>query len=163
MAATLTDSLSEIIEPIVASEGMELVSIDYARESRGWVLRLYVDTAGGVTIDQCARLSRQLGDVLDVKDIVSHPYTLEVSSPGLNRMLKREKDFIAYRGKTITVKTAEPFEQRRNFEGTLLTYSEGAITMDVDNREVTIPLSHITKAQVKYQFPDRKKNKQRKS
>jgi len=92
MTTILTDALWEVIEPIVASEEMELVNIDYVRESRGWILRLYVDTPEGVTIDHCARLSRQLGDVLDVKDIVPHPYILEVSSPGLNRILRKEKD-----------------------------------------------------------------------
>jgi ribosome maturation factor RimP len=163
MTITLTDAIRELIEPIVSSEGMELVNIDYVRESRGWVLRLYVDTAGGVTIDHCARLSRQLGDVLDVKDIVPHPYRLEVSSPGLNRILKKEKDFITYRGETITVKTSEPIEQRKNFQGKLLGYKEGTITMHVDNHEVIIPLPLITKAQLKYQFPDHKRNKQRKT
>ena len=163
MTTTLIDALWELIEPIVSSEGMELVNIDYVRESRGWVLRLYVDTAGGVTIDHCARLSRQLGDVLDVKDIVPHPYILEVSSPGLNRILKREKDFITYRGETITVKTSEPVEQRKNFKGKLLDCKEGTITVDTGNQEVAIPLSLITKAQLKYQFPDHKRKKQRKS
>ena len=163
MTTTLTDALWELIEPIVSSEGMELVNIDYVRESRGWVLRLYVDTAEGVTIDHCARLSRQLGDVLDVKDIVPHPYILEVSSPGLNRILKREKDFITYRGETITVKTSQPVEKRKKFHGKLLDCSEGTITLHADNHEVSIPLSLITKAQLKYQFPDHKRNKERKS
>ena len=163
MTTTLTDALWDLIEPIVSSEGMELVDIDYLRESHGWVLRLYVDTPTGVSIDHCARLSRQLGDVLDVKDIVPHPYTLEVSSPGLNRILKKEKDFIAYRGETITVKTSEPVEQRRKFQGKLLECTEGTITLETDNSNVHIPLSLIARAQIKYQFPDHKKNKQRKS
>ena len=163
MTVTLTDALWELIEPVISSEGMELVTIDYVRESRGWVLRLYVDTAAGVTIDHCARLSRQLSDILDVKDIVPHPYILEVSSPGLNRILKKEQDFITYCGETITVKTSEPVEQRKNFKGKLLDCKEGTITVDADNQEVAIPLSLITKAQLKYQFPDHKTKKQRKS
>jgi len=163
MTVTLTDALWEFIEPVIASEGMELVTIDYVRESRGWVLRLYVDTEAGVTIDRCAQLSRQLGDILDVKDIVPHPYILEVSSPGLNRILKKEKDFITYRGQMITVKTSEPVEERKNFKGKLLDCREGTITVDADNRQVTIPLSLITKAQLKYQFPDHTRKKQRKS
>ena len=163
MTVTLTDALWELIEPVISSEGMELVTIDYVRESRGWVLRLYVDTAAGVTIDHCARLSRQLSDILDVKDIVPHPYILEVSSPGLNRILKKEHDFITYRGETITVKTSEPVEQRKKFHGKLLDCREGTITLHADNHEVSIPLSLITKAQIKYQFPDHKRNKERKS
>jgi len=163
MTVTLTDALWELIEPVISSEGMELVTLDYVRESRGWVLRLYVDTEAGVTIDRCAQLSRQLGDLLDVKDIVPHPYILEVSSPGLNRILKKEKDFITYRGQMITVKTSEPVEERKNFKGKLLDCREGTITVDADNRQVTIPLSLITKAQLKYQFPDHTRKKQRKS
>ena len=163
MTVTLTEALWELIEPVIAYEGMELVTIDYLRESRGWVLRLYVDTEGGVTIDRCAQLSRQLSDILDVKDIVPHPYILEVSSPGLNRILKKEKDFITYRGEMITVKTSEPVEQRKNFKGKLLDCKEGTITVDTDNHEVAIPLSLITKAQLKYQFPDHTRKKQRKS
>ena len=163
MTTTLTDALWDIIEPIVSSEGMELVAIDYVRESHGWVLRLYVDTPSGVTIDHCARLSRQLGDVLDVKDIVPHAYTLEVSSPGLNRILKKEKDFLTYRGEVITVKTSEPVEQRKKFQGKLLECTEGTIILKADNREVRIPLSLIVKAQIKYEFPDHKQNKPRKS
>jgi ribosome maturation factor RimP len=163
MTVTLTDALWELIEPVISSEGMELVTLDYVRESRGWVLRLYVDTEAGVTIDRCAQLSRQLGDLLDVKDIVPHRYILEVSSPGLNRILKKEKDFITYRGQMITVKTSEPVEERKNFKGKLLDCREGTITVDADNRQVTIPLSLITKAQLKYQFPDHTRKKQRKS
>ena len=163
MTTTLTDALWELIEPIVSSEGMGLVNIDYVRESRGWILRLYVDTAEGITIDHCARLSPQLGDVLDVKDIVPHPYILEVSSPGLNRILKEEKDFITYRGETITVKTSQPVGQRKNFQGVLLECKEGSITLNTDNHEVSIPLALITKAQIKYRFPDHKRNKQKKS
>jgi len=159
MTGTFTDALWELIEPIIVSEGLELVTIDYVRESHGWVLRLYVDTEEGVTIDHCARLSRQLSDILDVKDIVPHPYILEVSSPGLNRILKKEKDFIAYRGETITVKTSAPVEERKNFKGTLLDCTEGTITVDVDNHHVAIPLSLISKARLKYQFPDHTRKK----
>ena len=161
MTTTLTDAITELIEPILSSEGMELVNIDYVRESRGWVLRLYIDTAEGVTIDHCARLSGQLGDLLDVKDIVPHPYILEVSSPGLNRILKKEKDFTTYRGETITVKTSEPIEQRKNFQGTLLGCREGTITLKADDHEVIIPLPLIIRARIKYQFPDHKRNKKK--
>ena len=161
MTTTLTDAISELIDPILLSEGVELVTVDYLRESRGWVLRVYVDTPEGVTIDHCARLSRQLGDLLDVKDIVPHPYTLEVSSPGLNRILKKEKDFITYCGETITVKTSEPVCQRRHFQGTLTGCREGSITMSVDGHPVTIPLSRIAKAHINYQFPERKRNRQK--
>ena len=163
MAKSLIEAITELTEPIISSEGLELIDVEYQKESRGWILRFYVDTAGGVTISHCSRLNQQIGDILEVKDIIPHGFILEVSSPGLNRILKREKDFITHCGETITVKTSEPIEQRKNFQGKRLGYKEGTITVNVDNHEVVIPLPLITRARIKYQFPDHKKNKQKKS
>ena len=156
------DAITELTEPIIASEGLELIDVEYQKESRGWVLRFYVDTEGGVTINHCSRLSQQIGDVLEVKDIIPHGYVLEVSSPGLNRILKREKDFIGSIGKTVKVKTFEPIEQRKNFQGTLLDCSQERVTLKIDSQDVIIPLSLISKAQSVYHFPDSSGKKQKK-
>ena len=86
-------AVSKIVEPIVASQGMELVAVEYKREARGWVLRIYLDKKGGVSLDDCVLVSNEVGTVLDVEDLFESPYTLEVSSPGLNRILKKERDF----------------------------------------------------------------------
>ena len=162
MTKNLIDAITELAEPIISSEGLELIDVEYQKESRGWVLRFYVDTEGGVTINHCSRLSQQIGDILEVKDIIPHGYVLEVSSPGLNRILKREKDFFGSIGKTIKVKTSQPIEQRKNFQGTLLDCKQEKVTLEIDNQDVIIPLSLISKAHSVYHFPDSSGKKQKK-
>jgi ribosome maturation factor RimP len=162
MTQNLIEAITELTEPIISSEGLELIDVEYQKESRGWVLRFYVDTEGGVTINHCSRLSQQIGDVLEVKDIIPHGYVLEVSSPGLNRILKREKDFIGSIGKIVKVKTFEPIEQRKNFQGTLLDCSQEQVRLKIDSQDVIIPLSLISKAQSVYHFPDSSGKKQKK-
>ena len=161
MIKTLIETLRELIEPILLTEGMELIDIDYRQESRGWVLRFYIDKEGGLTLNHCSRVSTQIGYLLEVKDLIPHRYTLEVSSPGLNRPLKREKDFKTYVGEMVQVKTSQPIDQRRNFTGKLLGYKEGEIMIGSDNQEFLIPISCISKANLQYQFPDPKNKKKK--
>ena len=161
MTETLIESIRELVEPLILSEGIELVDIECHQESRGWILRIYVDSKGGLTLSHCSSLSEQIGDLFEVKDIIPHSYTLEVSSPGLNRTLKREKDFIIYVGETIKVKTSKPIDQRRNFKGKLLGYREGKVMLSSDNQELFIPISLISKANIQYKFPDPKNKKVR--
>lgn len=140
------DRIRVIADPILSNEGMELVEIEYRRESKGWVLRLYIDKAGGVTLDDCTRISQEVGRSLDVEDFISTPYTLEISSPGLPRPLKKEKDFMKYRNQMIKVKTFDPIENRRQFKGKLLGISEDRIEIEMDGGVFQIPLSNVAKA-----------------
>ncbi len=142
----IVDRVCAIVNPVVSDEGMELVEVEYRRESRGWVLRLYIDKAGGVTLDDCTRISQEVGRSLDVEDLISVPYTLEVSSPGLNRPLRKEEDFIRYRNQNIKVKTLNPIENRRQFRGKLLGVLENRIEIEIDERIFQIPLSNVAKA-----------------
>ncbi len=148
----IIDRVKAIAHPILASEGMELVEVDYRRESRGWVLRLYLDKDGGITLDDCTRISQEVGRSLDVEDLILTPYTLEVSSPGLNRPLKDEKDFIRYGGHVIKVKTFNPIENRRQFKGKLLRVLEERIEMETEGKIFQIPLSNIAKANLVFEF-----------
>jgi ribosome maturation factor RimP len=125
---------------------MELVEIEYRRESKGWVLRLYIDKPDGVTLDDCTRISQEVGRSLDVEDFISIPYTLEISSPGLTRPLKKEKDFVKYRNHIIKVKTVDPVENRRQFKGKLLGISEKRIQIEMNGGVFQIPLSNVAKA-----------------
>ncbi len=142
----IVDRVRLIVDPVLLDEGIELVDIEYRRESRGWVLRLYLDKEGGITLDDCKRVSQEVGRILDVEDFIQTPYTLEVSSPGLSRRLKSEKDFMKYRGHLVKVKTFAPLENRRQFKGTLLGISEGRLEIESDGRIIQIPLSNIAKA-----------------
>jgi ribosome maturation factor RimP len=146
MAKEIVDRVSAIADPILSNEGMELVEIEYRRESKGWVLRLYIDKEGGVTLDDCTRISQEVGRSLDVEDFISTPYTLEVSSPGLARPLKKEKDFMKYRNHMIKVKTIDPIENRRQFKGKLLGITENRIEIAMDGGVFQILLSNVAKA-----------------
>jgi ribosome maturation factor RimP len=146
MEGEIVDRVRAMAEPILLDEGMELIDVEYRRESKGWVLRLTLDKEGGVTLDDCTRISQEVGRSLDVEDFVQAPYTLEVSSPGLTRPLKTEKDFMKYRQRLIKVKTVDPMENRRQFKGRLLGVSENRIEMQVDGGIFQIPLSNVAKA-----------------
>jgi ribosome maturation factor RimP len=152
MSKEIIDRVWAIANPILLSEGMELVEIEYRRETRGWVLRLYIDKEGGVTLDDCTRISQEVGSSLDVEDFISTPYTLEVSSPGLTRSLKAEKDFIRYCDHLIKVKTLIPIENRRQFKGRLLKFSENRIEIETEGRIFQIPLSNVAKANLEIEF-----------
>jgi len=146
MPEEIANRVQAIADPILSEERMELVKIEYRREAKGWVLRLYIDKEGGVTLDDCSRISQAVGRSLDVEDFILNPYTLEVSSPGLNRPLKNEKDFIRYRNRLIKVKTIDPVGNRRQFKGKLLGASENRIEIEMDGGVLQIPLSNVAKA-----------------
>ncbi len=146
MSREIEDRVRGIVDSILSNEGMELVEIEYRRESKGWVLRLYIDKAGGVTLDDCTHISQEVGRSLDVEDFIAIPYTLEVSSPGLTRPLKKEKDFMKYRNQIIKVKTINPIENRRQFKGKLLGISENRIEIAMDGGVFQILLSNVAKA-----------------
>jgi len=148
----IIDRVQTLIDPILSSEGMELVEIEYRREARGWTLRLYIDKEGGVTLDDCTRISQEVGRILDVEDFILDPYTLEVSSPGLTRPLKKEKDFIKYRSRQVKVKTFEPVENRRYFKGRLVGISDGLIEIELKEGVFQIPLSNVAKANLEIEF-----------
>jgi ribosome maturation factor RimP len=152
MPKEIIDRVYSIACPILLNEGMELVDIEYRREAKGWVLRLYIDKEGGVTLDDCTHVSQELGRNLDVEDFILNPYTLEISSPGLNRPLKTEKDFIKFRNRLIKVKTVDPIQNRRQFRGKLIGISENCIEIEVDGGVFKIPLSNVVKANLEIDF-----------
>jgi len=152
MYSGIAESVRRIVTPVLASEGMELIDIEYRREGRGWVLRLFIDKKGGVTLDDCTNVSHQIGDLIEVKDIIDHPYTLEVSSPGLNRPLKNISDFERFKGKKVKIKARKLIDGRRNFRGTLMGYHQGTVRIAIDSEIYKIPYKEIIKANVIYDF-----------
>lgn len=150
--AVITGRVTDLIEPILLELGFELVDVDYLSEHGKWVLRIYIDKASGVTIDDCARISRELGDLIDIKDIVRHKYVLEVSSPGLNRPLKKEADFDRAIGKKIKVKMKMPVNGRRNFSGYLQDVRDHIIYIEDEGGLIALSWPEIDKANLVYEF-----------
>lgn len=150
--ALIRNQVFDIACPVVEDIGFELIDVEYLTMNGRWVLRLYVDKEGGVTIDDCVSVSRELGDLLDVKDVISHEYVLEVSSPGLNRPLKREKDFIKFTGKKIKCRMTDPVDGQKNFSGLLKGIKEGRILLKIESGMVELPLDGIEKANLVYEF-----------
>jgi ribosome maturation factor RimP len=148
----MMDRVKATANSILSSEDMELVDVEYRREPGGWVLRLMIDKIGGVTLDDCTRVSQEMGRSLDVEDLISNPYHLEVSSPGLDRPLKNERDFIRFSGRPIRVKTIDPIGNQKNFKGKLRTCLEGRIEMETDGGIVEIPLSKIARANLEVEL-----------
>lgn len=139
-----------LLEPVIASEGFEVLEIEYRREAPGWVLRIYIDQEDGVAVDDCARISHVVGDVLDVAEVVNVPYHLEISSPGLDRPLRKVEHFRKHIGSIVKVRSAAPIEGRKKFKGRLTDAGAESITLDCDGQECIIPLSFLERAQLCY-------------
>jgi ribosome maturation factor RimP len=146
------DQIRGTAEALLKAEGMELIDLEFRKEGRGWVLRIYMDKPGGVTLDDCADISRQLGDILEVEELVPHSYTLEVSSPGLDRPLKNERDFIKSLGKLIQLSTNIPYQGQTFFKGILLDYqTSGCLRLAEPKKILEIPVGSIIKARLVFE------------
>ena len=141
-------------EPLIAAEGLELLDLEFLKEHGGWVLRLFIDKPGGVVgVEECAIASRAVDKALDVEDIIPHEYSLEVSSPGLNRPLKKLGHYEKVKGQQVRLKTFAPlFEPpRKNFLGTLSDVSSDAVTVVVEGAGAfTIKLKDIARANLEF-------------
>jgi ribosome maturation factor RimP len=144
--ALVTQSVTELIEPGLLADGLELVDVEFKKEGKNWILRIYIDREGGVTLSDCQKVSRLAGDLIEVEEVIEPVYTLEVSSPGLNRVLKKEKDFLKYSGKKIYVQCHAPMDGRKKFTGTLTGFIDQSIHLEVDGQHYTIPLNLVAKA-----------------
>jgi ribosome maturation factor RimP len=151
-ARTVTQEVTDLVAPILEEMGYELVDVAWVMKSGRWVLQLFIDKEGGVTIDDCAAVSGEIGDLIDVRDIIPHGYVLEVSSPGLDRPLKKLKDFRGAIGRKVKIRTARPKEGRRNFTGRLERVEEDVITLLVDGTEQSFVLEELEKANLVYEF-----------
>jgi ribosome maturation factor RimP len=116
------------------------------------VLRVFIDKEGGVTIDDCALVSRELGTLLDIHDMIPGSYTLEVSSPGLTRALRKPEDFLKFKGKKVRIKTNKDFERRKIFIGRLLEFNDGLVTVQTEAGNFSIPYVDIEKANLELDF-----------
>ncbi|HBL52771.1 MAG TPA: ribosome maturation factor RimP, partial [Syntrophaceae bacterium] len=124
MTDDLKDKIWQLAEPVATSEGMELIHVECVKMHLRWVFRLFLDKEGGVTLDDCTTVSNQLGDILDVHDLSRGPYTLEVSSPGIDRPISRDQDFEKFLGAKVKIRTHVKIEGIKNFQGVLEDYKE---------------------------------------
>ena len=137
-----------LAEPLCNAEGMELVFAEFQVEPGGRILRLYIDQPGGVTLDDCAIISRQLSDLLDVSLDSEEPYNLEVSSPGTNRPLGKLEDFTRFKGQEAKIQVSQPIDGQKNFKGTLMGTEDKKVTILTNDKTVAIRFDTITKARL---------------
>lgn len=150
---TIVQRVTEIARPILDSMGLELVEVVYSSGGRKGLLRVFIDKKEGVTLEDCTRVSEYLGHALDVEDPIPVSYTLEVSSPGLDRPFKSREDFVRSLGKLVKVKTLEPIDRDRSFVGRLSAIEETGIQMTLTNgRRVLIPFDKIASARLEVEF-----------
>ncbi|MFQ5354064.1 MAG: ribosome maturation factor RimP [Thermodesulfobacteriota bacterium] len=152
-SGSLSARLEKVAEPVVECSGFELVDLACVSEHGRTVLRLFIDKPGGVTIDDCATLSRELGAVLDVEDLLPGRYSLEVSSPGLERVIKKEKDFLRFTGRLVKITTREPIEGRSHFKVRLSAVNDGELeVIDDSEKRWAIKMENIQRANLVAEF-----------
>lgn len=145
----LDSTLSQMTRRVVESMGYELVGVEYlGRGGDRAILRVYIDKEAGITLEDCAEVSHQLSGVLDVEDPIPGRYSLEVSSPGLNRPLVYPEHFERFRGHRVKLRLAEKVEGRRNLEGSLLGLADGLIQLEVEGRTWEVPLAAVESARL---------------
>ena len=139
--------------PVMEENGFELVDVEYVKEAGTWYLRAYIDKPGGFTVDDCEMVSRKLGDWLDKEDFIDESYILEVSSPGLGRPLKKEKDFKRSLGEQVEIRLYKAVDRQKEFVGALKAYDENTVTIEYeDGAESTFERKDIALIRLAFDF-----------
>ncbi len=142
----------ELLQPITDSHNFELVDVEYVKEGGNFFLRAYIDKEGGITIDDCELVSRALSDKLDEKDFIDDAYILGVSSPGLGRPLKKDKDFQRSLGDEVEIRTYKAVNKQKEFTGILKSFDSETVTIDVDEEEMTFERKDIALIRLAFDF-----------
>lgn len=142
----------EMAAPLASELGLELVDVEYVKEGGSWILRLFIDKEGGVSHDDCQALSEKIDPLLDQEDLIPHSYFLEVSSPGVERPLKKKEDFDRYLGSRVKIKTFAPIGGQKNWTGILMGTEEENVVLTVDEKRVLIPLDQVASARLAPEF-----------
>jgi ribosome maturation factor RimP len=152
----ITELVDELVTPILDDMSLELVDVEYVKEGSNWFLRVFVDKDSGVDIEECGIVSERLSEKLDELDPITHNYFLEVSSPGAERPLKKERDFEKAIGKNVLVKTYEPINGEKAIEGKLLSYNGDSLSIEMTiktrKKQVDIPMEKVAKARLAVTF-----------
>ena len=144
----VTEKVEALARPVIEDEGCELWSVEYVREAGSWYLRVFIDKEGGIEIDDCQELSGRLEEILDARDLIRTSYILEVSSPGLDRELKKPKDFQREQGKLVDVSLFAPLDGEKVITGQLKSYDGENVTVD----ERVIPMDKVAKVNLHIDF-----------
>lgn len=134
----------QLLQPILSEKQFELVDVEYVKEAGDWYLRAYIDKPGGITIDDCEEVSRALSDLLDAADFISDAYILEVSSPGLTRPLKKDKDYDRNIGKLIELRLYQPVDRKKEMTATLVSYDKDTVTVSGEGTEYVLEKKNIS-------------------
>jgi ribosome maturation factor RimP len=141
-----------MLAPIVEGRGFELVDVEYVKEAGCWYLRGYIDKEGGITVNDCEEVSRAFSDKLDEDDFIEDSYIMEISSPGLDRPLKKEKDYVRSMGKLVEIRTYRPIEKRKEFCGILSAYDSSTVTIEEDDTMRTFDRKEIALIRLAIEF-----------
>jgi len=144
--AKIEEKIGQMVEPVIEKNGMELVDVEFVKEGQEWFLRIFIDKEDGITLDDCELISRAVSDILDREDPISQSYHLEVSSPGIERPLKKTKDFLRFINNTIEIKTFLPIAGKKKHRGKLIKADEDNIALLVGQEEIVFPRDMISKA-----------------
>jgi len=136
MKINIQQVITDLATPVVEELNYELVDVEFVKEGANWYLRIYIDKPGGISIDDCQAVSEKMSEILDEKDPIEQGYYLEVSSPGLERPLKTERDFIKYKGELVEVKVFQPIDGKKVFEGELVGLIEDMIVINKDGNNI---------------------------
>lgn len=140
------EKTSELIQPLVDAKGFELVDVEFVKEGSDWYLRVYIDKDGGISVNDCEDISREFNEILDKEDYISEAYIFEVSSPGLTRPLKKEKDYVRSTGKAVDVKLYKAADGVKEYTGILTAHDDNTVTLSFDNgSDIIIDRKNIAK------------------
>ena len=143
----------KLLIPIMEANGFELVDVEYVKEAGNWYLRAYIDKPGGITVDDCEVVNRELGDLLDRDDFIDESYILEVSSPGLGRPLKKERDFIRSKGVEVEIRTYRMVDRQKEFRGVLKAWDKDTVTIEYeDGQEQVFERDNIALIRLAFDF-----------
>ncbi len=148
----IVEQVEILLTPILREELIDLADMEFKPSGKRWILRIYIDKPGGVTISDCERVNRELGRILDVEDFIDHPYMLEVSSPGLTRSLRKKEDFLRYKGRLCRIITKEPVDDANEFRGKILDVIDDKVEIEGKINVFTVPICAIKKANLEFEL-----------
>lgn len=144
--------IEELVLPIVEEAGLELADVEFVKEGSRWCLRVFIDKPGGIGIEDCRYISEKLDKLLDEKDPIPHSYALEVSSPGIERPLKKPADYVRFTGRLANITTFAPLDGKKNFSGRIIGISGNNLVLDTEGTEFSVPLDQVASARLVVEF-----------